>query len=368
MKRHIIYITSIAVILLQSVLPSCREIYRHEPNIAEDVIVVDGLLSDRPGPHLIRLTGIQMIETSDPDNPHSPVNEGIPDYIRGASVIVADDAGNQFIFNEESPGHYYSDSTLRAVEGRSYSLHIITSNGHVYLSSPQQLPGPVTLDTLIAMNTYRERLMLSTQGTYFNERVHGLEIVANIRGSGKNRPLFRLVPQYLLLYTQTFANHQNFHWKKLYMPDNININMEAYEKVSATVRNHEVTFMSLREQDLYIDREDDFNPHRRILLLSLFSLNEESWNFYSSAHEQIHSEGRLFDPMAKQLPSNIYCDSDPGRLALGLFEVSRVTKRTFVVVETPWEDFYPLKETEDLHHIPDFGKTFIDPPGFWVDR
>lgn len=354
--------------LLQAVLPSCREIYNHVPNIAEDAIVVDGLLSDHPGPHLIRLTGIEMIETSDPDNPHSPVNEGIPDYIKGASVIVADDAGNQFIFSEEAPGRYYSDSTLRAVEGMSYTLHITTSNGHVYLSSPQQLPEPVTMDTLIAMNTYRERLVLSNQGTYYIERIHGLEIVADISGSSNNRLLFRVIPQYLLLYTETFANHQNYLWKKLYMPDNININIEAFEQETAVVRNHEVAFMSLREQDMYIDREQNFDPHRRILLLSLFSLNEDSWSFYHSAHGQIRSEGRLFDPMAKQLPSNIYCESDPGRLALGLFEVSRATKKTFVVVETPWQDYYPLRETEDLHHIPDFGKIFFDPPGFWVDR
>ncbi len=351
----------------QAVFTSCREIYRHEPRNPEEVIVVEGLLTDKPGPHLIKLTGTGLIWEGEAAENLSGLNAIGPTYIRGASITVSDDTGNRFEFSEESPGHYYSTPDLIAVEGRSYRLHIITANGHDYESAEQNLPGRVSLDTILARKTEKERLMQSHQGTYSVRMIPGLDVIADISGTGIEKPLFRLVTQDLLLYTQTFANHQNFLWKKLYMPDNININMETFGQGSATVKDHEVTFMSMRKEDLHIDWEDDFRPHRRVLLFRMYSLNEESWNFYSAIHEQIHSEGRLFDPMAKQLPSNIYSLSGKGKLALGHFEVSRVTRKSWVVVETPWQEFYPLRETDDLHHIPDFGKTFIEPPDFWVD-
>lgn len=360
--RYTIFLTLLLII----VLFSCKEIYKHDPRHPEELIIVDGLITDSMGPHLVKLSHVQVVE-NDPvlyESFYAPA--GHHEYLTGATVVVADDKGNSHFFRENRPGHYYSDAGFAGVPGTGYKLIIDTPSGDKYESSIQMMPEPVNMDSIYTVKQIREMLLLSGQGTYFRHLVPGVNIFADFRGNDGNRPLFRLVPRFMLLYTETFADVEHYRWKKLYLPDDVNVNRQTFEHGTNIIRNHEVAFISLREQDLYLDKDLGENAHRRLLLFKKYSLNKDAWDFYSAANEQINSRGRLFDPLEKQLPSNVYCINDPGKVVTGLFEVSPVMMRTYMIVEMPWDDLYPLKEIGDLHHLPDRGVSYFTAPDFWV--
>ena len=90
-------------------------------------LVVEGLITNEPGPHFVRLTRAQGFS----DSREAP-------GISSASVVVVDDLGNRLIFNESSPGLYLSDSSLVGVVGRTYTMEI-TLEGQTYRSQPETL-------------------------------------------------------------------------------------------------------------------------------------------------------------------------------------------------------------------------------------
>lgn len=65
--------------------------------------------------------------------------------IAGAIVKITDNAGNNFLFTESSPG-IYTNATLVGVPGRTYSLNVST-NGQTY-TAISTMPMPVSLDSL----------------------------------------------------------------------------------------------------------------------------------------------------------------------------------------------------------------------------
>ncbi|HUX57903.1 MAG TPA: DUF4249 family protein [Bacteroidales bacterium] len=71
--------------------------------------------------------------------------------------------------------------------------------------------------------------------------------------------------------------------------------------------------------------------HHRILLINLYTLNNDSYSYYKSLDEQIQSEGKLFDPIAAQLNGNIKCITNPEKKAIGFFEASSVCNASYVI-------------------------------------
>ena len=56
MKSKAIYLFLIIITV------TCKEVYYHEVDNVKDVLVVEGLITDKPGDHLVRLTYNRKIE------------------------------------------------------------------------------------------------------------------------------------------------------------------------------------------------------------------------------------------------------------------------------------------------------------------
>src|SRR5579872_154132 len=91
-------------------------------------LVVEGLITDQPGPYQVKLSRTVPIQDQ----------TLATDWVVGASVIVEDDQGNSETLVEMSPGNYYTNS-FQGVVGRSYHINIATNDGNVYQSSTEKL-------------------------------------------------------------------------------------------------------------------------------------------------------------------------------------------------------------------------------------
>lgn len=98
-------------------------------------LVIEGNISDQPGPYYVILSMSKIYSDSNQF-------EGVP----GALVIVSDDAGNTDTLSELLPG-LYSTSTLQGVVGRTYHLQVNTS-GKTY-DSYCPMHAPVPIDTIL---------------------------------------------------------------------------------------------------------------------------------------------------------------------------------------------------------------------------
>jgi hypothetical protein len=348
----------LAIVLTVFVTGSCREIYNHDAGHMDNVIIVEGLITDRNEPYVIKLNTKTLIDNNLHDRTSFPT--GISD----ATVYVKDNNDEIFFFTESEPGNYYSQEFFRGISGNTYTLFIETPDGHSYVSEPQSLPFPVNIDSLYARPKVKETLKRNAQGGYFLKSTEGAEVLLDISYQDEQYKHFRLVPEGLILYNFPTGEIQNYLWKKINMLEHVNVSSYKFETTSAVTRQHHVTFFPHSKYEYNINNDEYI--HRKILLLKIYGLNKDSWDFYTAIERQINSEGKLFDPVATRLPSNIRCTSDASRLALGLFEASSAVSVTYILVERPWEDSYHLKKTDDLDHLPPNGnQPYL--PDFWVN-
>ena len=110
------------------------------PDSYSSQLVVDGVITDEPGPYTVRLTSSTKVESFLLFH---------RDFTTGATVTIYDNGGNSELLTEISPGVYQTkENGIRGVIGREYYLRIITSNGKVYESIPDLLSPVGKLDSL----------------------------------------------------------------------------------------------------------------------------------------------------------------------------------------------------------------------------
>ena len=115
---------------------SCIDPYNPVIDDYLDLPVVEGLITNDPGPYTIKLSRSIALDNMD----LKP--------IRGAVVVISDDAGNEETLTETSRGTYKtSASGIRGEAGRQYRL-TLQIDGKTYQSEYETLMIPVEIDSV----------------------------------------------------------------------------------------------------------------------------------------------------------------------------------------------------------------------------
>ena len=128
--KHL-FITTITCILLFS---SCERVIDVDLNSASPKYVIEGSITDAPGPHKVRITQTKNFDENN-------TFEGISN----AEVTITDNAGNTETLAYTDGGEYQTVA-LEGVPGRTYSL-IIRVAGNTF-TAESTMPGPVSFDSL----------------------------------------------------------------------------------------------------------------------------------------------------------------------------------------------------------------------------
>jgi hypothetical protein len=110
-------------------LSACVDRISFDVPPAQSLMVVDGMISDAPGPYTVKLSN--SFNISDDSATHFPVTK--------AKVTLFDDQGNSEDFKETSAGEYTTGGVLQGAVGHSYYIHIETAEGNIFESSPDQI-------------------------------------------------------------------------------------------------------------------------------------------------------------------------------------------------------------------------------------
>jgi len=119
---------SYLTLLFSLLLLSCVTEYQPDTVSLPPALVVEGQITDQPGPYTVRLTRtadysyktLNLLET-------------------GAVVSIEDNQGNRETLREQAPGGVYQTRVggIQGVAGRTYKLTIQTKSGTRYESVPE---------------------------------------------------------------------------------------------------------------------------------------------------------------------------------------------------------------------------------------
>jgi len=117
-----------AVFCLLTLIPfsGCQKIINVDLNVAAPNIVIEGLITDRPGPYVITIS-----------KSGSYFNQPELVLVSAARVTIADDLGKIDTLKETQPG-FYLTSKIRGNPGRTYTLKVISEDMEYTGSSTMQ--------------------------------------------------------------------------------------------------------------------------------------------------------------------------------------------------------------------------------------
>lgn len=343
----------------------CSELYDPLLDVPENILVVEGLITDAPGPHYVKLFR---------SAPFNQQQNQLP--LQNAVVQVEDNAGHIEIFNEVSPGNYQSSQGFRGIPERKYTLKIITPDGEEYHSRSQLLI-PVTRRIDSLTGKYVDDKIIETptnEGEVIIEYIEAIEVFGDVWNIPGTFPRMRfevdVMIQYWMMEEQRNPNNPDppvFHCRiRNRTGDYPDITKAREHNVSRDIVNH--NFGHIPKEKKYYQGTRSFGYiDRRIVIIDQYSLNEESYIYYRNLEKLINAEGRLFDPVAVRLDGNVYSPDDETKTALGFFEVSGKASSTFAMNPEPFRKTnIVFEKIHNLNHLPRHECSREIKPPLWV--
>ena len=131
----------VVIISFAFLLSNCITQFIPQVNEDKELLVVEGLITDRPDTNTIKLSRSRPLGA-----------RAVAKPVKGCLVTISDDLGNTFNLEETVDGTYVTDpSIIRGVAGRLYTLHINTNgayNSLNYESYPVEMKPVPPIDSL----------------------------------------------------------------------------------------------------------------------------------------------------------------------------------------------------------------------------
>jgi hypothetical protein len=345
------------IMLLLVPLSSCRELYDPETDSMDNVLIVDGLVTDEPGMSYIKL--------------YYNKNSSL-ELLRNANVYLSDNHGSITPFHFSGSGKYLPHATFAGEAGRTYILNIGTEDEIIYQSDPQLILPSATLDSVYPKHAHKDYLFPDSYGNYIRRREAGFEVYADLAGENGSPLRFRVAPTLLLLYNWTEILDGlpppviiHYRWKKTKLSNLPDINLDRFDDGLEKINIHLISFIPSGKYNYQLEQEEHINKY--IIIIRYYTLNNESYRFHEKAYRQVTSENKLFDPVASQLPTNIKCTSNPGLAVAGFFEASSTRTETYMLNYYLAGNIFHFTRIDDMENIPVSGSLKNQRPPFWQD-
>ena len=271
MKKAIIIVFSIFLI-------SCEEGIILDVNQVEQKVVIEGLITNRPGQQYVKIGKTADFYSS-----------GLNPAVSSAIVSVSDNLGNTYTFSEstEKSGLYIPNVSFTAEVGRTYSLDI-DIDGEKYTAS-EELLGVANIDSLTYGMDEEEFSDPEDEGRFYN----------------------------VFVYTKEPQDEDNFYLFKFYRNDEwLNDSGEDITVTDDVAIGEAIEGLELPEYHSVGDS----------VSMEMYSLTQTEFIYWSDVANLIFSDGGVFSP----LPANPRSNISGG--ALGIFQVSAVSS-SYVVIK-----------------------------------
>lgn len=334
----------------------------------ERLLVVDGMITDQPGPYLIRL----YYTSSDTTRSENVAN---------ANVTISDNQGNSEQLTYAGNGYYRTATDgIRGEVGRSYKLSFNLEDGQRYESAMEKIMPNVGIDSLYF--DYLVKKVTNHNNVALDEPGFDVNIVSNVLGDNK---------QYRWRWTGVYYVKTNpeLRTKKnpdgSVVPDPIPCSGYVYEggflvqvapceccecwltEYSQNSLVSEGKFVSDRFQDVFathikVDKRRFIEKY--YIEVEQLSLTQDALNFWKLIATQQQGTGTIFAPPPATIRGNIQALDNEDELVLGYFGASSIKTKSIFIYRSDIEGVAPLPEViiRDCRTLPNASNVR---PDFW---
>lgn len=293
---------------------------------SKGLLVVEGQITDQPGPFIVKLTSTDPVGIVYTPNP-----------ILNADVLIIDNQGNSFRLYGDSSGSYKTaDTTLRGVAGNTYTLKITTADSTEYFSSPVLMQSVPDIDNVYFQAVTQTRF---SQGqTYVDNWLNILLDSHDSNGITKYwRYDFEETWEVNMISDQVTVHHSPIHPENvdkqfIVQIDNKKIcwitKPSAAILIASTAKNPVDEIKGLVIESL--GPGEDRLHIRYSILVKQYAISAELYNYLQELNDVNANLGGIYSKIPSPVYGNITC-SDNNIKALGYFAASSVKeKRLFI--------------------------------------
>ena len=303
-------------------LPACIEPLEVDTKQDNVRLVVNGIITDAPGPHTIALTQTQVF-------PYVP--DKIP-VVTGATVVLADENGNTEQLLEEEPGVYLTSAAFRGIVGQTYSLFINLPNGKKYTSTPEKLVPVPNIDSLY----YEVERRITLDEEDKPRESFWLNAFVNTRDMSNQKDYYKW--EYEAIYqvdTQPWL-HQKLDARGNWIPDPLSCCKTCWiTQVNDIIRLQSDQLLNgkniNRQLVVRLPINNQFFNSRLRLDVWQYSVSEGAYDYWNVVKTQVGSVGNIQDPPPAFIKGNISNITDPEEEVLGYFGVSAIVSKSIFI-------------------------------------
>ena len=309
-----------AILLLLSLFccSSCEEYFNPSLEGAEPILVVEGNITNLPGPYTVKLLFSSSVYAEDQQ------------AVENAIVIIEEENGEQETLIETEAGTYLTSvNGIQGMPNSNYKLSIRLTDGTAYESSYQTIPEDIKIDTVEAdlEFQYLSIDVPNVPGYQFSVSTELGENDENyflwlLESTYKYRSDFTIDHVYDNFTTQPYPNPTEF--MTCWRTDQINeiYTFKTLDLSEPKVDRLPINFTRADQQQLYI---------RYSLLVKQFTINKEAYTFWNKLQGQVESQENLYSSQPFQIRGNISNVDDSKEKVLGFFmAAAQNDKRIFV--------------------------------------
>jgi len=325
-------VSRIYILLLSGLLcNSCIEPFEPVLKETQEVMVISGMISDRPGRHTISVSR----SSSYKDPVFQPVEFCV--------VTVTDQEGNMIHYTDEGEGIYSADIPDSYLEvGDAASLHVIAPDMREYRSS---------YDTILPCPDIDKVYFEITESETSDPEIilPGIQFYLDMSGDASDsRNILWQVDETWEYWAALIGNKRM--WADRRVEDyRSNVIFKCWKDnpldqfYIATTRNlasNELKRLALN----FVSNETDRLSITYRLLVKQQSLSYSAYDYFLQMNEQAVESGGLYGTQPASVRGNVYSVNDPEEVVLGFFHATQVQEQQIFVQNNNYFEF-------NIHHI-----------------
>lgn len=331
-----------------------------ETELKDDLLVVEGFITDDFGPHEIEVTRVAKFAGGIDGGTIFPVDD-IEAYIIDNNGVRTELVQTDTIQKEILKAvfaippfpqrtvfrpvktRYRTPFDFKGVRGNTYTLHFTLFNGRTYVSTPQTIPDGPQLDSVIlqykmvpssdpvvfdsGVDVLAKWLDSGEQDNFYSWRVNGIYLIET--------PLTEFVKASSCLYDLDDGGCCNKCWIN---ESNIIGNVLAYSDVNTNGQLTTLKVGFIKDNGLRFANTAIDGDRQYYVELEQLSINKEAFQFNELIQSQIAIDGDIFDPPPAVVKGNISNVNNPDEVIIGFFGAHSISKKGKFIKRTILEN------------------------------
>lgn len=317
-------ITRDVVLLIMLVsLVSCVEEFQPQLDESDQLLVVDGKITNLEGPYTIKLSRSSGLDI------HAI------EPVAGASVIISEENGPSVSLTEIEPGTYQTEADgLQGEVGKSYKL-ALNIGGIQYETDYELLKKPTAINSVDARFEY--------QASYETpEDVPGLQFYVNTDNSTFKEDYFLWTLEGTYKYHASLLIYYVYDgsFREFDNHDTLNTCYRTYDiRGVYTASTSNLSAPQVLDKPLYFLPATDIRLSVRYsLFTSQYSISKDAYQFWHQVELQSNGGESLYTTQPYQIRGNVKNINNPDEPILGYFTVAGVTQNRIFMDQPPEVD------------------------------